>query len=84
MAGTVKTVVVMMERTTMINLKEMSVQYVTDTSAARNAVILSLDTFNALIEDIQDLATVAERLDEPTISHQQLVKVLQADGFLSD
>ncbi len=68
----------------MINLKEMSVQYVTDTSGARNAVILSLDTFNALIEDIQDLATVAERLDEPTISHQQLMKVLKADGFLSD
>ncbi len=74
----------MMERATMINLKEMSVQYVTDTSGARNAVILSLDTFNALIEDIQDLATVAERLDEPTISHQQLMKVLKADGFLSD
>lgn len=68
----------------MINLQEMSVQYVTDTSGARNAVILSLDTFNALIEDIQDLATVAERLDEPTISHQQLMKVLKADGFLSD
>jgi hypothetical protein len=84
MAGTAKAIFVMMERATMINLKEMSVQYVTDTSGARNAVILSLDTFNALIEDIQDLATVAERLDEPTISHQQLMKVLKADGFLSD
>ena len=84
MAGTAKAIFVMLERTTMINLQEMSVQYVTDTSGARNAVILSLDTFNALIEDIQDLATVAERLDEPTISHQQLMKVLKADGFLSD
>ncbi len=68
----------------MKSLQEMSVQYVTDTSGARNAVILSLDTFNALLEDIQDLAIVAERLDEPTISHQQLMKELKADGFLSD
>lgn len=68
----------------MISLKEMSVRYATDTSGARNAVILPLETSNALLEDIQNLAIMAERLDQPTFFHQQLLKELKADGFLPD
>lgn len=66
----------------MASLNEMSVLYVTDASGARSAVILSLDTFNALVEDIHDLALAAERFDEPTISHQELISELKADGLL--
>ena len=38
--------------------------------------------FNALMEDLEDLAAVAERRDEPTVSHQQLVDELKQDGLL--
>ena len=30
--------------------------------------------FETLIEDLEDLATVAERRDEPSISHKDLIK----------
>lgn len=68
----------------MLNIKEMNVQYITDPAGSRNAVIVPIDTFNALIEDVQDLATVAERHVEPTISHQQLLDELRADGYIQD
>ena len=69
---------------TMVNLKEKGVQYITDPTGERNAVVLSLDAFNALLEDLDDLAVAAERRDEPAISHQQLIEELKADGLLPD
>lgn len=69
----------------MPNLKEMKVQYITDPAGSRNAVIWPIDTFQALLEDMQDLATLAERLAEPTISQQQLIDdELKADGRIQD
>lgn len=67
---------------TMINLKEIGVQYITDPTGERNAVVLPLDAFNALLEDLDDLAVAAERRDEPAIPHQQLIEELKADGLL--
>lgn len=66
----------------MLNLREMEVQYITDPAGSRNAVILPIDTFNALLEDMQDLAVMAERRAEPTISHQQVIDELRADGYI--
>jgi hypothetical protein len=45
---------------TMINLKEIGVQYITDPTGERNAVVLPLDAFNALLEDLDDLAVAAD------------------------
>ncbi len=33
-------------------------------------------------EDLEDLAAVAARRDEPTVAHEDLVRRLRADGFL--
>ena len=66
----------------MLNINEMEVQYITDPAGSRNAVILPIDTFNALLEDMQDLAIMAERLAEPTIGHQQVIDELRADGYI--
>jgi hypothetical protein len=68
----------------MLNLKELKVQYITDETGAKNAVVLSMDAFQALLEDIEDLATVAERRDESTISHDELLAELKRDGLLHD
>ena len=43
-----------------------------------------MDAFQALLEDIEDLATVAERRDESTISHDELLAELKRDGLLHD
>ena len=59
-------------------------QYVTDTAGRQTAVILPLDEYNELLEDLDDLATAAERVDEPTIPHAKVVAELREDGYLSD
>jgi len=66
----------------MIDLSELRAQYITNESGERVSVILPMVDFNALVEDIEDLAAVAERRDEPTVSHQQLVDELKQDGLL--
>jgi len=35
-----------------------------------------------LIEDVEDLAAAAERRDEPTIPHKDLVAELKRDGLI--
>ena len=39
---------------------------------------------NELMEDISDLAAVAERREEPTRSHEQVLEELKRDGLLQD
>ncbi len=48
-------------------LKELNLQYITDDTGQKTAVILKLADFEELIEDIEDLAIVAERRDEKII-----------------
>jgi hypothetical protein len=57
-------------------------QYITDEEGRKTAVILSLDAYNELLEDLSDLAAVAERRDEPTTQLSELVDSLKADGLL--
>lgn len=38
--------------------------------------------YKALLEDLEDLAVVAERTNEPTVSFEQVVANLKKDGFL--
>ena len=64
-------------------LKDMQVQYITNESGERSSVILSLDDFEALLEDLEALTTLFKRRDEPTISHENLKKELIGDGLLS-
>ena len=66
----------------MLDLKQLSIQYITNEAGEKSAVILSLEEFQELIEDIEDLAAIAERRDEPTISHEDLVAELKRDGLV--
>ncbi len=66
----------------MIDLNELHAQFITNESGERVSVILPLVDFQTLIEDIEDLAAIAERREEPTISHEQLVKELKKDGLI--
>jgi len=66
----------------MLDLKQLEVQYVTNQTGEKTAVIMPIAEFNELIEDIEDLAAVAERREEPTISHEDLLAELKRDGFI--
>jgi hypothetical protein len=43
---------------------------------------LPLAKFEELLEDIVDLAAIAERREEPTIPHDELIKELKQDGIV--
>jgi hypothetical protein len=54
----------------------------TDEHGEKTAVVLPLSDYEKLLEDLEDLAVVAERRDEPTIPHEQFVGELKRDGIL--
>jgi len=64
------------------SISQLHVQYVTDSAGEKTAVILPLGEFQDLIEDLEDLAAIAERRDEPTTSHEDFVAELKRDGLL--
>ncbi len=65
-------------------IREWQAQYVTDENGNKTAVILPIEEFEELLEDLQDLAALAERRDEPTIPHEEVVARLKRDGYIQD
>lgn len=57
-------------------------QYVVDEKGQKTAVIIPVEEYEELLEDIHDLTIIAERRDEPTISFEELKKKLEKDGLL--
>ena len=68
----------------MLDLQHLNLKYVTDEKGKKQSVILPIDEFIELIEDIEDLALIAERRDEPTIPFEQVIAELKRDGLLPD
>ncbi len=66
----------------MAERKAFQPQYVTNADGERTGVILPIDAYQELLENIEDLAAVAERRKEPTVSHEELIAELKRDGIL--
>lgn len=60
----------------------MGTQYLTDDAGRKTAVLLPIDQYEKLLEDLEDLAAMAERRNEPTISHGEFIQELKRDGLL--
>lgn len=58
-------------------------QFITDETGKRISVILSMEKYEELLEDLEDLAAIAERRDEPTVSHDDLLAGLRRDGTIN-
>jgi hypothetical protein len=59
-----------------------SLQYLTGEHGERTAVVLPINEYEELLEDLQDLAAIAQRRNEPVISHEELEAELKRDGIL--
>jgi len=59
-----------------------NLEYITDREGKRKAVILPVEIYEKLLEDLHDLAVIAERRDEETISLKELKERLAKDGLL--
>ena len=68
----------------MLDVSQLEISYVTNKAGDKTAVILSIEEFQELMEDIADLAAVAERRDEPTVPHEQVLVELKEDRLLQD
>lgn len=66
----------------MTNPKDLNVQYILNDKGDKTGVILPVEEFEELIEDLGDLALLAERRDEPTKSHDEVISSLKKDGLL--
>ena len=55
-------------------------EFVVDSKGKRKAVILSFEEYEELLQDLSDLSVIAERREEDTISHEDLMKELKTDG----
>lgn len=60
----------------------MTTQFLTDVHGKKVAVVIPIAEYESLMEDIADLASVAERRDHPRISLDDLKEQLVADGLL--
>jgi hypothetical protein len=46
------------------------------------ALLPPVEEYERLLEDLHDLASIAERREEPSVSHEDLVAELKRDGLL--
>lgn len=65
-------------------VKELQASYIVDEKGNRKSVILPIDVYDNLLEDLNDLAIAAERQDENTISHKKVIKDLKKNGYIQD
>ena len=59
-----------------------NVQYVTDANGERTAVILPLDEYEELLEDLHVIRVTEETKDEPRIPWEQVKAELVSEGKL--
>ena len=66
----------------MSNPSKIHPEYITDENGVKKSVILPIEEYTELMEDLSDLAAIAERRKEPTTSQSELIEQLKKDGLL--
>ena len=61
----------------MADLDKLSIQYIVDQRGKKIAVMLPIEAFDELLEDIEDLAVLIERSHEPTIFHHEVLALIK-------
>jgi PHD/YefM family antitoxin component YafN of YafNO toxin-antitoxin module len=58
-----------------------AVQFLTNEKGKKTAVVLPIEDYEKLQEDLDDLAVIAERRDEETIPHAEFKKGFKRNGL---
>ena len=61
-----------------------ALQYLIDEDGEKKAVIVPIGDYIRIMEDMKDLAAMAERREEPSINHKEFIDELKRDGILRD
>lgn len=59
-----------------------TLHYITDEHGARSAAVLPISQYEKLLEDLGDLAVIAERRDKLVVPHDQFIADLKRDGIV--
>ncbi len=65
-----------------VRMAEREERFLVDARGRKTAVVVPVARYRRMVEDLHDLAAIAERREEPTISHQELVARLKRDGLV--
>ncbi len=57
-------------------------QYIVDEGGHKRAVVMDIDSYEELLEDIECLALIADAKKEQTVSFEDVKKRLKASGIL--
>lgn len=57
-------------------------RYIVDRSGKKREVVLSIEHYRQLMEDLHDLAVVAERREEKPVSLAEVKQRLKEDGII--
>ncbi|KYK29852.1 MAG: hypothetical protein HXS48_13440 [Theionarchaea archaeon] len=56
--------------------------YLVNEKGQKTAVVIPIEEYEEFLEDLHDLAVVAERRDEPTVPFEEPKERLRNDGLL--
>lgn len=59
----------------------LNLQYLTNARGKKTAVVMPIEDYEKLLEDLDDLAVIAERRDEETIPHEEFKRSLKRNGL---
>lgn len=62
--------------------KRHRIKYITDKKGNKKEVILSINDYTQLLEDIEDLAIAASREKDVLVDHDKVLEQLRKDGLL--
>lgn len=71
-----------MSKASIPDISELHPQYITNAKGEKTGVILTIQEYDELMEDLAHLAIIAERRDDSTIPHSQLIEGLKKDGII--
>ncbi len=57
-------------------------RYIIDENGQKTAVVLPIEEYEELLQDLYDLAIIAERRDEDEISFEEIKERLKKNGLL--
>lgn len=63
-------------------MNNIKTKFIIDEKGNKTDVIMPIDEYNELIEDLHDLAIIAERREEPEMSFEEVKKRLKKNGVI--
>ncbi len=66
----------------MLKMRKLNEEYIIDKKGNKKSVIIPLERYMELLEDMNDLAIIAERKSEKEISTEEVKKRLKQNGII--